>query len=174
MNAYASDHYELPLPPGHRFPMSKYSRLRARVAAELRGVRLCEPPAASLADWGTAHCQQYVARVLTGELTPAEVRAIGFPWSERMVERSRRSAGATLAAARDALTEGVAVNLAGGTHHASRDRGAGYCVFNDAAVATRTPFPSFFMPKTHRSAPRFLTRPSSLSPSGLSCRHHAF
>jgi acetoin utilization deacetylase AcuC-like enzyme len=91
-----------------------------------------------LAELGTAHCQQYVARVLTGELTPAEVRAIGFPWSERMVERSRRSAGATLAAARDALTEGVAVNLAGGTHHASRDRGAGYCVFNDAAVATRT------------------------------------
>lgn len=138
LNAYASDHYDLPLPPGHRFPMSKYSRLRARVSAELPGVRLCEPPAASLAELGAAHCPQYVARVLTGELAPAEVRAIGFPWSERMVERSRRSAGATLAAARDALVQGVAVNLAGGTHHASRDRGAGYCVFNDAAVATCT------------------------------------
>lgn len=138
MNAYFSDHYVLPLPPGHRFPMSKYSRLRARVAAELPGVRLCEPPVASLAELGSAHALDYVARVLSGGLTPAEVRAIGFPWSERMVERSRRSAGATLAAARDALTQGVAVNLAGGTHHAAHDRGAGYCVFNDAAVTTRT------------------------------------
>jgi acetoin utilization deacetylase AcuC-like enzyme len=138
LNAYASDHYDLPLPPGHRFPMSKYARLRARVAAELPGVRLCEPPAASVVELGAAHAPDYVARVLAGELTPAEVRAIGFPWSELMVERSRRSAGATLAAARDALAQGVAVNLAGGTHHAGHDRGAGYCVFNDAAVATLT------------------------------------
>jgi acetoin utilization deacetylase AcuC-like enzyme len=137
LNAYASDHYVLPLPPGHRFPMSKYGRLRARVAAELPGVHLCEPPAATVAELGAAHAPEYVARVLAGELTPAEVRAIGFPWSERMVERSRRSAGATLAAARDALVQGVAVNLAGGTHHASHDRGAGYCVFNDAAVTAR-------------------------------------
>jgi acetoin utilization deacetylase AcuC-like enzyme len=138
LNAYASDHYVLPLPPGHRFPMSKYGRLRERVAAELPGVRLCEPPSATVAELGAAHAPDYVARVLAGELAPAEVRAIGFPWSERMVERSRRSAGATLAAARDALVQGVAVNLAGGTHHAAHDRGAGYCVFNDAAVTART------------------------------------
>jgi acetoin utilization deacetylase AcuC-like enzyme len=118
--------------------MLKYARLRERVAAELPGVQLREPPAASLAELGTAHAADYVRRVISGELDPAEIRAIGFPWSERMVERSRRSAGATLAAARDALAQGVAVNLAGGTHHAGHDRGAGYCVFNDAAVAIRT------------------------------------
>jgi hypothetical protein len=75
--------------------------------------------------------------VLQGTLSAAMQREIGFPWTERMVERSRRSVGATIAAARAALAEGVAANLAGGTHHASADKGGGYCVFNDAAVAAR-------------------------------------
>ncbi len=98
------------------------------------------PSAATPEQLCLAHDQQYVDRVLAGELTDAEIKRIGFPWSERMVERSRRSSGATLAAARIALREGVSANLAGGTHHAMRATGEGYCVFNDAAVAIRTLF----------------------------------
>jgi acetoin utilization deacetylase AcuC-like enzyme len=75
--------------------------------------------------------------VACGALSPAEQKAIGFPWSQPLVERSRRSSGATLAAAREALTRGWGANLAGGTHHAFRDRGEGFCVFNDAAIASR-------------------------------------
>ena len=83
------------------------------------------------------HCPAYVKRVAGGTLDARELRAIGLPWSERLVERSRRSAGATLAAARQALTQGWAANLGGGTHHAFSDRGSGYCVFNDVAIAAR-------------------------------------
>jgi acetoin utilization deacetylase AcuC-like enzyme len=84
-----------------------------------------------------AHTTDYVQRVVTGQLTPAEIRRIGFPWSPAMVERSRRSTGATIAAGRAALVDGLAVNLAGGTHHACADAGEGFCVFNDVAVAAR-------------------------------------
>lgn len=83
------------------------------------------------------HHQDYIDRVSDGSLSSAEQRSIGFPWSAQMVERSRRSAGATIAACRAALQYGVAVNLAGGTHHAYANRGEGFCVFNDAAVAAR-------------------------------------
>lgn len=137
MQAYYSDHFVLPLPPGHRFPMRKYRLLRERIAAELPGVSLCEPPAASAGELALAHTPHYIERVFENRLTPAEQREIGFPWSAQMVERSRRSVGATIAACRAALREGVALNLAGGTHHAYADRGAGFCVFNDAAVAAR-------------------------------------
>jgi len=75
--------------------------------------------------------------VLQGSLSPQEQQEIGFPWSPQMVERSRRSAGATLAASKTALKEGVAANLAGGTHHAYRNKGSGFCVFNDSAIAAR-------------------------------------
>jgi len=95
------------------------------------------PPAATDEELVRAHDPGYVARVVAGTLTPHEVRRIGFPWSTALVERSRRSAGATIAACRAALEDGVAVNLAGGTHHAGPDWGAGYCVFNDASVAAR-------------------------------------
>jgi acetoin utilization deacetylase AcuC-like enzyme len=137
VQAFYTDHFVLPLPDGHRCPMAKYRKLRDRVAAELSDVRLIEPPAASDADLLLAHDADYLRRVTSGALEPAQIRAIGFPWSAQMVERSRRSAGATVAACRAALAEGVAVNLAGGTHHAFRGRGAGYCVFNDAALAAR-------------------------------------
>lgn len=137
MRAFYTDEFVLPLPQGHRFPMAKYRRLRERIAGELPQVRLSEPPAAGDDDLLLAHDPAYVRRVSGGLLDAAEVRAIGFPWSPQMVERSRRSTGASLAACRAALAEGCAVNLAGGTHHAHRDRGAGYCVFNDAAVAAR-------------------------------------
>lgn len=138
MKAFYSDCYTLPLPAGHRFPMVKYERLRARVREELPYVRLIESPPATDEQLARAHDREYVRRVACGELSSAEQRAIGFPWSRPLVERSRRSAGATIAAGRAALEEGVAVNLAGGTHHALRDRGLGYCVFNDAAVAAKT------------------------------------
>lgn len=134
---FYTDHFVLPLPEGHRFPMAKYALLRQRVeAADLsRGEPLREPLAVSDDDLLRAHDAAYLQRVVTGRLAPSEIRAIGFPWSLQMVERSRRSTGATIEACRAALAHGVAVSLAGGTHHAFRDRGAGYCVFNDAAVA---------------------------------------
>jgi acetoin utilization deacetylase AcuC-like enzyme len=137
MLAFYSDRYVLPLPAGHRFPMAKYGKLRQRVATELPGVELREPVAATDGELALAHTPDYIERVTLGRLTSLEVRTIGFPWSPAMVERSRRSTGATIGACRAALQGGVAVNLAGGTHHAHADQGQGYCVFNDAAVAAR-------------------------------------
>ncbi len=135
MQAFYSDRFVLPLPSGHRFPMAKYAALRHHVTRELPEIVLREPDPATEADLRRVHEPDYLQRVLLGGLSAAEQRAIGFPWSAAMVERSRRSVGATLAACEAALAEGIAVNLAGGTHHAHRDRGQGYCVFNDAAVA---------------------------------------
>ncbi|MEO1616382.1 MAG: histone deacetylase [Planctomycetota bacterium] len=139
MKLYYTDHFELPLPPAHRFPMDKYRRLRKHVAASdaHRNDVLLVPPAATDQQLLTCHCPSYLERVKAGTLSKAEIRRIGFPWSKKMVERSRRSTGATLAAARSALEDGIAANLAGGTHHAFADAGEGYCVFNDAAVAIR-------------------------------------
>lgn len=137
MQAFYTDRYVLPLPPGHRFPMAKYARLRERIERELPQVRLASPATASDSVISLAHDAEYVRRLTTGALSTAEQRAIGFPWSPQMVERSRRSAGATIAACRAAWREGIAANLAGGTHHAHRDRGAGFCVFNDSVVAAR-------------------------------------
>jgi acetoin utilization deacetylase AcuC-like enzyme len=139
MHLYYSDHFELPLPPGHRFPMDKYRRLRQAIATseEHRSDLLLIPSAATDEQLGRCHDADYIARVQSGTLSQAEIRRIGFPWSPKMVERSRRSSGATIAAARAALRDGYAANLAGGTHHAMRDCGEGYCVFNDAAVAIR-------------------------------------
>lgn len=139
MDLYYSDTFELPLPPGHRFPMAKYRRLRERIedAGLLSRNRLLLPPAASPGELALVHHADWVERVFTGQLTELEQRRIGFPWSPQMVERSRRSVGASIAAARSALRDGVAVNLAGGTHHAMPDGGAGYCVFNDVCVAAR-------------------------------------
>ena len=137
MKLFHSDQFVLPLPAGHRFPMQKYRRLHERVALEAGPFQTLEAPAASEGELALAHTPHYIASVVEGLLGPTEQRAIGFPWSPRMVERARRSVGATIAAARTALCEGVAANLAGGTHHAHADRGSGYCVFNDAAVAAR-------------------------------------
>jgi acetoin utilization deacetylase AcuC-like enzyme len=140
MQLFYTDHFELPLPVGHRFPMAKYRRLRDRIVATESHRRdvLVVPPQATLEQLQLAHAWPYIHRVLTGQLSPAEQRRIGFPWTAPMVERSRRSVGASLAACRQALRDRLAVNLAGGTHHAMWDAGEGYCVFNDAAVALRT------------------------------------
>jgi acetoin utilization deacetylase AcuC-like enzyme len=139
VRAFYSDHFVLPLPADHKFPMAKYARLRERVLAEgiLDAAELHEAPLAARADLLLVHDEPYVDAVFDGSLPPLAQRRIGFPWSPGMVERSRRSVGATIAAARVALTDGCAVNLAGGTHHAFADRGEGFCVFNDVAVAAR-------------------------------------
>lgn len=139
MRAFYSDHFELPLPAGHRFPIQKYSLLRKRVQAAklLHPKNLQVPEAASDEQLMRAHSTEYIRRVIHGELSEKEIRRIGFPWSPDLVERSRRSVGGTIAACRAALEDGIAVNLAGGTHHAYADHGEGYCVFNDCAVAAR-------------------------------------
>jgi acetoin utilization deacetylase AcuC-like enzyme len=139
MKVYYSDHFVLPLPEGHRFPMVKYAMLRERVARN--GIcgpgELRTPRAVTDEEILRAHVPGYLERVVSGTLTKKEVRRIGFPWSERMVERSRRASGGTLGACLAALEEGFAANLAGGTHHAFSDKGEGYCVFNDSAIAAR-------------------------------------
>ena len=137
MKAFYSDRFVLPLPEGHRFPMRKYRMLRDAVAASLPTAVFEEAPHTTDGVLALAHHPHYIHRVVTGALSEADQKAIGFPWSPEMVERSRRSAGATIAACRAAIHDGVAVNLAGGTHHAFADRGEGYCVFNDVAVAAR-------------------------------------
>jgi acetoin utilization deacetylase AcuC-like enzyme len=136
VKAYYTDHFVLPLPAGHRFPMEKYKLLRDQVS-KTAGVELLEPRAASNSDLIRVHTESYIQAVSSGELTAAQIREIGFPWSEEMVERSRRSAGATIEACLSAIQEGISVNLAGGTHHAYSDKGSGFCVFNDAAVAVK-------------------------------------
>jgi acetoin utilization deacetylase AcuC-like enzyme len=149
VRAFYSDTFVLPLPEQHRFPMAKYRLLRERIIREgiLRDEDMSVPDAIPWQALRLVHDANYVDRVAAGTLPPEAQRRIGFPWSAMMVERSRRSVGATLAAAREALAGArvalgteprgakVAANLAGGTHHAFRDRGEGYCVFNDVAVA---------------------------------------
>jgi acetoin utilization deacetylase AcuC-like enzyme len=136
---YAIDSFPLPLPEGHRFPIEKYALLRQRVIesglARAEDIRI--PPAATDEEILRVHDADYLQRLEYGLLTDAEVRRLGFPWSREMVERSRRSCGATVAASRDALTDSVAANMAGGTHHAFRDCGEGFCVLNDVAIAAR-------------------------------------
>lgn len=138
LQAFYADHFVLPLPQGHRFPMAKYARLRNRLADELPQVRLKEALAASDGELALVHTPAYIEAVATGTLPPAAQREIGFPWSEAMAERARRSVGATVQACRAAIGgEGVSANLAGGTHHAYADKGGGFCVFNDVAVSAR-------------------------------------
>ena len=137
LKAFYSDRFVLPLPPGHRFPMQKYRMLREAVARCLPTVEFAEAPHTTDGVLALAHHPHYIRDVVTGTLTTQAQKSIGFPWSPEMVERSRRSTGATIAACRAALLDGVAVNLAGGTHHAQSDRGEGFCVFNDAAIAAR-------------------------------------
>lgn len=118
--------------------MAKYRRLRERLATELPQVRMLEALPASAGELALVHTPDYIAAVGDGTLSPAAQREIGFPWSPAMAERARRSVGATLQACREAMTGGgVSANLAGGTHHAYADKGGGFCVFNDAAVAAR-------------------------------------
>ncbi len=139
LTAWSSSRYTFPLPAGHRFPVAKYAMLRDRVIADgiIAPGQMRDPPAATDDELLLAHTADYVGRFNAGRLDPAEVRRIGLPWSEELVERSRRAVGGTIAAARHALAHGVAMNLAGGTHHAFADHGEGFCVYNDIAVGIR-------------------------------------
>jgi len=139
VKVFYSDQFVLPLPEGHRFPMNKYSMLRERVErADICGPgELRLPHAVTDEEILRAHNPDYLNKVVTGTLTDKEIRRIGFPWSERMVERSRRASGGTLDACRAALEEGISANLAGGTHHAFAGNGEGFCVLNDPAIAAR-------------------------------------
>jgi len=151
VRAFCSDRFSLSLPAGHRFPASKYLRLRERVASERPGIELIEAQAASDGELALAHAPGYVHDATHGLLSPNALREIGLPWSPAVVERARRSVGATIGAARTALRDGVAIQLAGGTHHAHADRGAGFCFFNDTAVAAR-----LMQAETHRIERRLL------------------
>ncbi|HWP10568.1 MAG TPA: histone deacetylase [Ramlibacter sp.] len=137
MQVFYASQFTLPLPPGHRFPMEKYQLLRDRLAAELPAVKLMQAMPASDGELALAHSPAYIRAISEGQLDPKLMREIGFPWSLAMAERARRSVGATIGACRLGFTEGISANIAGGTHHSHADRGGGFCVFNDAAVAAR-------------------------------------
>jgi acetoin utilization deacetylase AcuC-like enzyme len=137
LHAHTSAHYVIPLPSGHRFPIAKYALIRDALLAAGLVTRdtLHDPARATPEQLARVHTTDYVRALADGTLDAAAVRRLGFPWSPALVERSLRAVGGTLGAARHALIHGVAMNLAGGTHHAFADRGEGFCVFNDVAVA---------------------------------------
>jgi acetoin utilization deacetylase AcuC-like enzyme len=137
MQAFYSDQFVLPLPEGHRFPMAKYAMLREAVTSNLPAVILVEAPAASDGELALAHTPAYIGALCEGTIDAQAMREIGFPWSVLMVERARRSVGATVVAVRQAIRTGLSASLAGGTHHAYAKKGGGFCVFNDIAVAAR-------------------------------------
>ena len=139
LHAWSSAKYTFPLPADHRFPIAKYALLRERVLAEgiVAPEHLHDPGRVAHDDLLLVHTDDYVTRFTNGQLTRDEERRLGFPWSEALVERSYRAAGGTVEAARHALVAGIAMNLAGGTHHAFPSHGEGFCVFNDVAIAVR-------------------------------------
>ncbi len=139
LHLWSSSRYAIALPDGHRFPMAKYALLRAAVLDEglVPPERLHDPERVGVGDLLLVHTPEYVEQVTLGTLPAAEQRRIGLPWSPEFVERAYRVVRGTLEAARAALEHGVAMNLAGGTHHAFPDRGEGFCTFNDVAVAIR-------------------------------------
>jgi acetoin utilization deacetylase AcuC-like enzyme len=138
LRLYYCDHHSIPLPPGHKFPMAKYALVRQSLAADPR-FEFAEAPFADPRDIELAHDPAYVRAILDGSVDARVMRRIGFPWSEQLVRRTLASVGGTVSAARRALAPGVSGgvcgNLAGGTHHAFRGEGSGFCVFNDIAVA---------------------------------------
>ncbi len=137
MRVFFCDHFEVPLPDGHRFPMIKYRMLRDALVAQgvLSSSSVIAAEPATAADLCIAHDEGYVAGMLAGTLSADVIRRIGFPWSPEYAARSLASVGGTLMAVDAALEDGIAGNLAGGTHHAHREFGAGYCAFNDLAIA---------------------------------------
>ena len=140
MRAFYTPYYYADIGEGHTFPIRKFELVRDRLLAEgtLHPNDLCEPVPATRAQVLLVHTEDYVGRLCNGQLTDGELRRLGLPWSESLVRRSFYACGGTLAAARAAIENGVASNLAGGTHHAFADRGEGFCVLNDVAIAIRT------------------------------------
>jgi acetoin utilization deacetylase AcuC-like enzyme len=139
VHVWSSAKYTFPLPSGHRFPIAKYALLRQRVIDEeiVSAEHVHDPTPSTRDELLLVHTPDYVDRFTSGALTRDEERRLGFPWSQALVERSYRAAGGTLDAAVRALDDGIAMNLAGGTHHAFPSHGEGFCVFNDVAVAVR-------------------------------------
>ncbi len=139
LETWTSARFTVPLPPGHRFPIEKYALLRDALLQSgiVAASDMHEPERVARETLLLVHEATYVDRVIAGELPAAEMRRIGFPWSPLLVERSLRAVGGTCEAANRALDVGVAMNLAGGTHHAFVGHGEGFCVFNDVAVAIR-------------------------------------
>lgn len=139
MQVFYCDHFEFPLPEGHRFPADKYRKLRDLLLAEkiLRPPQLTPASPATKEELLLAHTEKFVSEVFRGEVDPASWKRVGIPWSPEFVLRIRATVGGLLGATRAALEGGIAGSLAGGTHHAHADRGEGFCVFNDIAVCTR-------------------------------------
>lgn len=140
LHCWSSAHYVIDLPKGHRFPIAKYGLLRDAVLAEgvVAANALHDPERAPIEDVHRVHESEYITRLVRGTMAVAEQRALGFPWSEGLVERSLRASGGTLEAALHAHNAGIAMNLAGGTHHAFATHGEGFCVLNDVAIAVRS------------------------------------
>jgi acetoin utilization deacetylase AcuC-like enzyme len=134
---FYTDQYAIDLPPEHRFPMPKYRMIRDLLAAD-GWFDFVAAPLASADTVELAHDPAYVARFLKGAVSPQDMRRIGFPWSEQLVRRTMASVGGTLSATAEAFSTGWGGTLAGGTHHAFRSEGSGYCVFNDIAVAIQS------------------------------------
>lgn len=134
LRAYSPADFTFPLPEGHRFPQYKYEGVRQLLAPLLP---ILTTPQLSWADATKAHDPLWLRRWRKGEVTKAEERAFGLPWSAEVVTRAMRAAGGSLAALGDALEVGWGANLAGGTHHAFADRAEGFCLVNDAAILTR-------------------------------------
>ncbi len=139
MKIFYTDHFHFPIPADHRFPIEKYSLLRQQILRDniVDSIKFRVPRAATYQEIVRAHSPAYFERLQNCEMTPKEMRRIGFPWSAELVERAKRSAGATIEAGLAALKENIAVSLSGGTHHAFRDRGEGYCLLNDSVIAAR-------------------------------------
>jgi acetoin utilization deacetylase AcuC-like enzyme len=140
LKIFYTDSFAISLPENHSFPIAKYSLLRKQIIDSnlFSPQDLCIPHRATDAEITRAHDPDYLRRLYNGQLTDQEVRRIGLPWSPELVERARRSAGATIETCFAALNDRVAVYLGGGTHHAFRDQGQGYCVLNDSVIAART------------------------------------
>lgn len=139
MKIYYHDLFTFPLPNEHRFPIGKYRELRDQLVSSglISSENLLIPEAATDEEILLAHDKEYADKVIQGTLSDKEIRRMGFPWSQELLERARRSVGSTIAACKSALTDGLAINLAGGTHHACADHGEGFCVFNDLVIAAR-------------------------------------
>jgi acetoin utilization deacetylase AcuC-like enzyme len=137
MQFFYCDHHTFPLPQGHRFPLPKYAKLRERIQHELPEASLHTAHAASEDQILRVHTHEYLQKLKEGTISEKEGRRLGLPWTPGLLTRSLYSVGGTIAAARAAVDDGLAMNLAGGTHHAYPDHGEGFCVFNDAAIAIR-------------------------------------
>ncbi len=139
MRVFYSPHYYAEIGDSHIFPIRKFELVRDRLLSEgtLHHRELIEPVPATSEEVRLVHTEDYVSRLSNGTLTTKELRRLGLPWSESLVRRSFYAVGGTISAAHCALEEGFSSNLAGGTHHAFADRGEGFCVLNDVAIAIR-------------------------------------